>query len=183
MKLHHAMAPILILSLAGCASPRLPWQQSDTSPIAIEKAYNALMDNYVDSPNAVLLLQAAYQGTRQTLVDAGIQDSGLQPPAWTQGQAANWTRFAAAYDQIDAKYGKQVGTDKLEYAAINQMAGSLKDCQTRFLDPAGLAEQQGSAAGQQQFGGVGVLMKNIPGHPTVLRVLDGPARLAGLKQG
>ncbi|MBV8086859.1 MAG: PDZ domain-containing protein, partial [Chloroflexi bacterium] len=31
--------------------------------------------------------------------------------------------------------------------------------------------------------GIGVLMKNIPGHPTVLRILDGPAKSSGLQPG
>ncbi|MFI5268305.1 MAG: S41 family peptidase, partial [Chloroflexota bacterium] len=57
------------------------------------------------------------------------------------------------------------------------------DCQTRFFDPAALKARQAEVSGQQQFGGIGVLMKNIPGHPTVLRVLDGPARSSGLKPG
>jgi carboxyl-terminal processing protease len=183
VKLHRAVVPLLILSLTACAGPSLPWQRADTSVDPIHSAYETLAGNYVDQPSPVLLLEAAYQGSRQVLADAGIRDNELQPPVWADGQAANWDRFLKAYSQITDKYGKQVGSDKLEYAAIGGMAGSLKDCQTHFYSPAALKERRGDGSGQQQFGGIGVLMKNIPGHPTVLRVLDGPARGSGLKPG
>lgn len=183
MKLQRAVLPLLILSLSACAGPRLPWQQDDPSLDPIHAAYETLMGNYVDQPSAVLLLNGAYQGSRQVLADAGVRDNDLQPPAWGNGQVANWDSFLKSYTQIADKYGKQVGSDKLEYGAINGMASSLKDCQTRFLDPNALKQRQGETSGQQQFGGIGVLMKNIPGHPTVLRVLDGPARTSGLKPG
>ena len=161
----------------------MPWQRDDPSLDPIHAAYQTLMSNYVDAPSPVLLLSAAYESSRQVLADAGVRDGQLQPPVWADGEAANWGRFLTAYSQITDKYGKQVGSDKLEYAAINGMASSLKDCQTRFFDPSAMKERQAAAAGQQQFGGIGVLMKNIPGHPTVLRVLDGPGRAAGLKPG
>lgn len=183
MKLQRALAPLLILALTGCAGPRLPWQQEDASLAPIHAAYQTLMANYVDQPSASALLGAAYEGSRQALANAGVKDSELEQPTWTDGQDANWERFAEAYSQISDKYGKQVGGEKLEYAAINGMAASLKDCQTRFFDPAAMKDRQAQAAGPQQFGGIGVLMKNIPGHPTVLRVLDGPARSSGLKPG
>jgi len=183
VKLHRAVVPFLILSLAACAGPKLPWQREDPGLDPIHAAYETLMGNYVDEPSPVLLLSAAYQGSRQVLAEAGIRDNELQPPTWSDGQAANWDRFLKGYVQITNKYGKQVGSDKLEYAAINGMANSLKDCQTRFFDPNAMKERQAEIGGQQQFGGIGVLMKNIPGHPTVLRVLDGPARASGLKPG
>jgi carboxyl-terminal processing protease len=182
MKLSRAAA-FLTLLLASCAGPRLPWQQQPPGGTAtIQRAYNILVANYVDPPNPSALLDAAYQGATQELSKAGIQDASLQPPAPAPGQAASWDRFATAYSQLDAKYGKQLGAGTLAYAAISQMASSLKDCQTRFYDPTALKQRQAEVSGQQ-FGGIGVLMKNIPGHPTVLRVLNGPAQAAGLKPG
>ncbi|MFI5267334.1 MAG: hypothetical protein ACHQ7M_08165, partial [Chloroflexota bacterium] len=142
MKLHRAAMPLLILSLAACAGPRLPWQRDDPSLDTIHAAYDTLMGSYVDEPSPLLLLNAAYESSRQVLADAGVHDNELQPPTWSDGQAANWDRFLQAYSQITGKYGKQVGSDKLEYAAINGMAGSLKDCQTRFFDPAALKARQ-----------------------------------------
>ncbi|HEX6513298.1 MAG TPA: S41 family peptidase [Chloroflexota bacterium] len=183
MKLQRAVVPVVLLSLAACAGPRLPWQGENPGLDPIHAAYQTLLANYVDQPKAVDLLTAAYQGTRQTLADAGVHDDSLQPPAWTSGDDANWQRFVSAYIQIANKYAKQVGSDKLEYGAIGRMASSLNDCQTRFYDPSAMKERQGEVSGQQDFGGIGVLMKNIPGHPTVLRVLNGPAQSSGLKPG
>ncbi|HVA23288.1 MAG TPA: hypothetical protein VMW62_02760, partial [Chloroflexota bacterium] len=146
MKLQRGVVPLLILSLAACAGPRMPWQRDDPSLDPIHAAYQTLMSNYVDAPSPVLLLSAAYEGSRQVLADAGVRDGQLQPPAWTNGEGANWDRFLNAYGQITDKYGKQVGSDKLEYAAINGMASSLKDCQTRFFDPGAMKERQDAAA-------------------------------------
>jgi len=183
VKFQRALAPLLVVSLGACAGPSLPWQHRDPGLEPIHSAYDTLMANYVDPPNPVALLGSAYAAARDTLANAGVKGDDLQAPTWAKSQSDNWDRFAQAYGQLADKYGKQVGSDKLEYAAISGMAGSLKDCQTRFLDPRALKEQQAGANGQQQFGGIGVLMKNIPGHPTILRVLDGPARAAGLQPG
>jgi len=186
MKIARAVAPILlILALGACSGPSLPFQaKHDPSLAPIQTAYNALMDNYVDQPSPALLLEGAYQGARQVLASQGIQDSELSAPGWDNSQSsANWDRFSTAYDQLAAKYAGRVGSNNLEYGAINGMADSLKDCQTRYYPPAALQQRQAEVNGQQQFGGIGVLMRNIPGHPTVLRVLDGPARSSGLKPG
>lgn len=183
MKLPRLVAPLLILALSGCAGPRLPWQHEDPTLDPIHAAYQTLLGSYVDPPSSSALLGAAYDGSRQALAAAGVRDSELPQPSWGDSQADNWDRFAQAYSQMTDKYGKQVGANKLEYGAINAMAASLKDCQTRFFDPGAMKDRQAEASSQQQFGGIGVLMKNIPGHPTVLRVLDGPARSSGLKPG
>jgi carboxyl-terminal processing protease len=128
-------------------------------------------------------LRGAYQGALKALSDQGIQDSDVQAPAFESGRSDNWDRFLTAYQQLAAKYGKQVGADKLEAGTISQMASSLNDCQTHYFDQQALKAQQNQLSGQQQFGGIGVLMKNMPGHPTVLRVMDGPARAAGMQPG
>jgi len=183
VNLHRAVVPLLILSLTACAGPKLPWQREDPSIDPIHSAYQVLVSNYVDDPNPVVLLEAGYKGVLRVLADAGVRDPQLQAPVWVQGVGPNWDRFLKSYKQVTDKYAKSIGSDKLEYAAINSMAGSLKDCQTHFFDPTALADRRGEVGGQQQFGGIGVLMKNMPGHPTVLRVLDGPARSVGLKPG
>lgn len=183
MKLHRAITPLLLVTLAACAGPRAPWQGEDPGLEPVHAAYQTLMANYVDQPKPEVLLEAAFQGARQAVTDAGVSDPGVAAPSWTQGEDPNWERFAGVYNQLAGKYGKQVGSDKLEYAAIGAMAGALKDCQTRFYDPQATKDRRGDGSGQQNFGGIGVLMKNIPGHPTVLRVLDGPAKKAGLQPG
>ncbi|MFI5269633.1 MAG: S41 family peptidase, partial [Chloroflexota bacterium] len=183
MKLHRLAAPFLIVSLAGCAGPKMPFQHQDPGLDPIQQAYDDLTQNYVDPPSSTMLLQGAYDGAKAVLADNGIQDAGLAGPTWADSASSNWDRFAQAYNQLTDKYAASLGSDKLEYAAIHGMAGSLKDCQTSYFDPAALKQRQGELAGQQQFGGVGVLMKNIPGHPTVLRVLDGPAKSTDIKPG
>ncbi len=182
MKLQRAVVLLLSLSLAACSGG--PIQRQDPGVDPMLKAYKAVMENYVDAPDPATLLQSAYMGARRVLTDQGIAVADLQPPAWTQGEQENWQRFLQAYAQITDRYAKQVGSNRLEYAAISAMAESLKDCQTHFFDPPAVAERQAEVNDQQpQFGGIGVILKNIPGHPTLLRVLDGPARAAGLRPG
>jgi carboxyl-terminal processing protease len=183
MKLHRLATPVLILSLAGCAGPKMPFQHQDPGLEPVQQAYDDLIQNYVDPPDSAALLQAAYDGAKGAVASSGGDDAGLAAPSWAQDPSSNWDRFSQAYNQLTGKYGKNLGSDTIEYAAIRGMAGSLKDCQTSYFDPTAIKQRQAELAGQQQFGGVGVLMKNIPGHPTVLRVLEGPAKATDIKPG
>ncbi len=179
--MNRVLAPLLsvTLLLSACAGPSLPFNQGDPSVVPIQQAYNALIENYIDPPDSVALLQAAYQGALQVLTSAGVRDVELRPPNLVAGKSDNLDQFLSAYKQITDKYASKVHSDRLEYGVISQMAASLKDCQTNFFDPAAYVQQQS----QQTFSGIGVILKNIPDHPTILRVLDGPAQRAGLRPG
>ncbi|MBV9119946.1 MAG: PDZ domain-containing protein, partial [Chloroflexi bacterium] len=185
MKFARAATPLLlILALSACSGPSLPFQSNGTADTgSIQKGFQALMDNYVDQPRPEALLQAAYQGALKAVTDQGLQPSGLQAPSWTSGQAANWDRFVQAYGQLAGKYAPNVGSDKLQDAALSSMAASLKDCLTEYYNADAFKQRQVELTGQQGFGGIGVLMRNIPGHPTVQRILDGPAQSSGMKPG
>src|SRR5579884_3510402 len=116
---------LLIPLLSACAGPRLPFQHQEATLDPIQQAYDDLLQNYVDPPDSAALLSSAYGGVKQTLTDAGVQDSGVGDPSLAPNQSSNWDHFATAYNQVADKFGKTVGANKLEYAAITAMAGSL----------------------------------------------------------
>ncbi|HUZ76243.1 MAG TPA: S41 family peptidase [Chloroflexota bacterium] len=177
--------PALVLAglLASCSGPALPFQHPDPSVLPIQQGYNALLAQDVDKPSSATILQAAYHGAVAALTSAGIQDTTLRPLQLGSSASGNWSAFLQAYGHITSTYEPRLTSSQLEYAVLNAMAASLKDCQTNFFDPPAYAQRKAQLAGQQQFGGVGIIMKDIPGHPTVLRVLAGPAQRAGLKPG
>ncbi|MHB8619245.1 MAG: S41 family peptidase [Chloroflexota bacterium] len=172
-----------VLLLSACARPSLPGGHDGPTVAPVHAAYTDLMSKYVDRPSPSVLLGGAYKGLEEVLARAGIKDSHLQAPVLNGGQSGDWNSFRQVYNRAIATYGQRIGADKLEYGAIRQMANSLKDCQTRFLSPAEVQQQRQELSGQQAFGGIGVIMKNSSGHPTLLRVMNGPARKAGLRPG
>ncbi|MBV8086800.1 MAG: PDZ domain-containing protein, partial [Chloroflexi bacterium] len=149
----------------------------------MQKAYQDLLDNYVDQPDPGLLLTGALQNVQQTLSSHGVSGGAVQIPAWAKDSNADWSQFSNIFSPLDSRYGAQVGAGTLQNAAMSGMANSLNDCLTHYYDPASLTQRQAELNGQQNFAGIGVLMKNIPGHPTVLRILDGPAKSSGLQPG
>ncbi|HEU0169142.1 MAG TPA: S41 family peptidase [Chloroflexota bacterium] len=192
MKVARAIAPLLLLSLSACAGPSLPGRSQASSSSAsaaaanlstVQKAYQDLLDNYVDQPDPGLLLTGALQNVQQTLASQGVNSATVQVPAWGKDANADWSQFSGIFGPLDSRYGAQLGAGTLQNAAMTGMANSLNDCLTHYYDPASLTQRQAELNGQQNFAGIGVLMKNIPGHPTVLRILDGPAKSSGLQPG
>ena len=72
-----------------------------------------------------------------------------------------------------------VSTDRSFYAAMNRMLGLLHDAHTRVRAPAAVAQQA-----RQEAANVGLTVRELDGHPTVIAVRPGsPAARAGIEPG
>ncbi len=150
----------------------------------IGQSYALLLGAYVEPPDSVRLLRAAWEGFSAALPTG---QSRPELPTLTGGDAReDLARFRTAYLAAATQAGGGTeGQSQLAHAAIRRMAESLNDCHTAFTDPQQVEEQAARLRGDVQFGGVGIRIKRKPNEPIVIwELLDGgSAGKAGLKPG
>src|SRR5690242_15982587 len=105
MKAGRALAPLLVLALSACSGPSLPGgggSQSSSPPAAgnanlstVQKAYQDLLDNYVDQPDPAVLLSGALRSVQQTLTANGVSAPAVQMPAFGKDPSADWSEFSS----------------------------------------------------------------------------------------
>jgi len=142
----------------------------------IESAYNRLLDEYIDPVQPQALLSQAWAGARQEAAVEGLPVPAA--PSFTGERQADFAAFRAAYVPLATE--AQDAT-KLRYAAIRQMAASLNDCHTFFLNPVASETLLDTRAGEGSVG-IGVQLAGAP--PIVTEVIGGgPADRAGVRVG
>lgn len=142
----------------------------------IEAAYGRLLDEYIDPLEPRALLSQAWDGVRQEAAAEGL--SVPPTPTFTSDRDAAFGAFRAAYVPLAAK---AEDAKQLRFAAIRQMAASLHDCHTFFLNPVASDTLIGTRAGNGVVG-IGINLAGVP--PLVTEVIGGgPAERAGVLVG
>jgi len=142
----------------------------------IGAAYDRLLDEYIDPLEPQALLRQAWAGVQQ---EAGTEGLPAPPtPAFTGDRNADFAAFRTAYVPLAAK---TKDAKQLRFAAIRQMAASLRDCHTFFLNPVASDTLLGTRAGNGVVG-IGIDLAGVP--PLVTEVIGGgPAQRAGVLVG
>lgn len=160
---------------AGTPTPD-PALLRDGGIAIIEKAYARLLDEYIEPLDPSSLLTQAWAGVRQEAAADGL--SAGREPALTGDRAGDFAAFRASYVLVAAAAGDAT---KLRYAALRQMASSLNDCHTFFLNPVASDTIVDTRAGSGAVG-IGIDLAGIP--PLVTEVIaGGPAERAGILVG
>lgn len=142
----------------------------------IEKAYDRLLDQYINPADPAALLGAAWSGAAKEAAAKGIAVPAR--PALSGDRAGDFAAFREAWGRLT---GGVADPKEMRFAAIRVMAQSLNDCHTFFLNPVASTtlEDQRTGAGVV---GVGIELAGVP--PLVTEVISGsPAGDAGVLVG
>lgn len=165
---------------APASLKRGPMSASD-----LERAFRALMEQYVDPLDHRQLLGAATVGLRESLEERGTLPLftlplDLQPPG-TRNPSRDWQGFARAYESVTQKSPAWAAEVHPDWLVIQRMAASVDDGHTYFRTPEEVARAQESS-----YGGIGVgLAASQTGEgPLVNEVFaNSPAERAGVRRG
>ena len=159
----------------------------------ISTAYRDVLREFIRPLDTSTLLNAAWQGAITEAATEGDTNTGVAAPQLDDSSADNdWNTFAAAYDQLSSLTEGQVDQQKMAFAAVNQMAVSVNEGHTYFLDPEEYSQQ--AAGSEESISGIGVVLNGgqgrEPGVPPahgpfiVEEVVPGaPADQAGIRPG
>ena len=149
----------------------------------ISTAYHDILREFIRPLDTSSLLNAAWQGASDEATKEGDANTGVTAPQLDNTSADNdWNSFAAAYDQLSDLTEGQVDQQKMAFAAVNQMAVSVNEGHTYFLDPEEYGQQ--SAGSEESISGIGVVLNGKQAPFIVEEVVPGaPADQAGIKPG
>jgi carboxyl-terminal processing protease len=169
---------------------------SGSHEATISSAYRDVLREFLRSLDPTVLLNAAWQGATDEAAAEGDTNPGVAAPQLDGSSSDDaWNSFAAAYDQLSSLTEGQVDQQRMAFAAVNQMAESVKEGHTYFVDPQEYGQM--SAGVEQHISGIGVLLNSgSPGGPkppgnaaptgpfVIEAVVSGaPADQAGIKPG
>jgi len=157
-------------------TPDLTVLLKDGGIAIIEKAYNRLLDQYIEPLEPSRLLAEAWAGMTQEARALGVAPPAQ--PSFGGDRVAAFEAFRAAYVPLA---NSVPDATKLRYGAIRQMANSLQDCHTFFLNPVAHETLVDTRDGKGSVG-IGVELASVP--PLVTEVITGgPAAAAGVLVG
>ena len=149
----------------------------------ISSAYRDVMREFIRPLDSTSLLTAAWQGATDEVSKEGVADPGVAAPQFSDASAdADWQTFANSYDSLSQATDGQVDQVKMAFGSITQMAKSVDEGHTFFLDPE--AYSQESTGREQSFSGIGVELNGKDAPFIIEEVVQGaPADQAGLATG
>lgn len=157
----------------------MPLQSSRTSKCAA-----LLVLLFLSVPNGLLGQTAtdfplpSYQALLQDNAEA---DSTKKPPQQDEQLYQLIKLFVDTLDQIDRNYVKEVDRRELIDGAIQGMLGKL-DRHSNYIPPSNVDNFKSRV--ENEFGGIGIRLKNDGGKPTVITPMFGsPAYKAGIRPG
>ena len=157
-------------------TPDLAELLKDGGIAIVLRAYDRLLDQYIDPLEPSALLGAAWEGAAAQAVTQGV---AVPPyPSLAGDRATDFAAFSAAYVQLTAGLPDP---KEIRFAAIRGMAESLADCHTFFLGPVASTTLDDARSGKGIVG-VGIELSGVP--PLVTEVIaSGPAEKAGVLVG
>jgi len=161
---------------AATATPDLIALLRDGGIAIVQRAYDRILDEYVEPVEPSRLLDGAWTRLAQ---EAGAEGIAVPAkPAFADDRAGDFALFRAAYVRMTANVSDAA---PLRYAAIRGMTESLQDCHTYFLSPVASTTQVENQQGKGSVG-IGVELAGIP--PLVTEVIaGGPGEKAGVHVG
>jgi len=161
---------------APTATPNLAVLLQDGGIGLIQIAYDRLLDEYIRPLEHTPLLNAAWDGLQQE-----AQRQGITPPPrprFDGDRTAAFVAFAQSYVPFANALNDPT---QVRFAAIRNMAASLNDCHTFFLNPVASETLIETRAGKGSVG-IGIEVQGLP--PYVSEVIaGGPADRAGIRTG
>jgi len=130
----------------------------------ISTAYRDVLREFIRPLDTSNLLNGAWQGATTEAATEGATNTGVAAPQLDDSSADNdWNSFAAAYDQLSSLTEGQVDQQKMAFAAVSQMAVSVNEGHTYFLDPEEYSQQ--AAGSEASISGIGVVLNGGKGKP------------------
>src|SRR5579885_2912517 len=171
----------LAFGAVACGAPAKPDSVTDLAhqPGGIEtvqRAYDVLLDQYVQPLKPADLLNAAWSG-----VSGEAQAEHRDPPASPglgSGRSVDWQAFARAFGS--ATHGADPAP--FAYAAVGAMARSLHDDHVFFLTPQQAAAERGATQGGGSNGAL-FAARVLPGGVGYLQLRQFPAPYAPVLNG
>lgn len=157
---------------------------ANTTPAAaqalVEQALGTIFDRYVDDLDSKATYGAAYDAAVATLRASGVT-SQTQAPIFTGNRQADAATFKAAYLALVQDAGPTINQSVVAYQAIGAVVEQIDECHTYFLTPEQNKQAKAASAGQENYSGIGVVMRQGIRPPTIVQVYKGsPAEQAGL---
>lgn len=178
--LHVVWSVLLLVCLALPAAPvPAAAPDADAELKVMRTAYGSITRSYYREPDtATLLSNAQTEAARHLRVVVPLDLLPMERDAQFDTFAINIRRMAAASGTASLPQGN------LAHAVVREMARTLGDLHTYFLDEAAADAQRRRSAGDTSIVNFGILATNGNGEYVVKNVVDGsPVQMAGLLPG
>jgi carboxyl-terminal processing protease len=171
-------AVVLMVGVAGTPAHAQP---TDPSLLVFLEAYRILRDEALAQPTSETLLRGADAGLRGLLRDEGQNPATLPPLQVTGDERGDVALMLARIEQVQAIV--RARPSSVVHSAVAGMVAALRDQNSTFFTPEAFA-QFNRNFGQQEFVGIGVVLEDRNGQPTITSVLENsPASESGLRAG
>lgn len=179
---NHLISMLAAVVLAvGVIAPPAGAQQTDPGVILFLEAYRILRDEALAQPTPETLLRGAEAGLRGLLRDEGQNPAQLPALQLTGDERADVALILTRIEQVQAV--ARARPTSVIHAAIAGMVAALRDQNSVFYAPDAFA-QFNRSFGREEFVGIGIVLEDRGGHPTITTVLENsPASEAGLRAG
>jgi carboxyl-terminal processing protease len=166
-------------ALAAASTP----EQDDSSPLAvIREAYLEISGQLFREVTPRELLAPAWRAIAAEARRQGARNADVAP--YQSRGSDDIDAFAREFTSFIHGSGQTLDPALLGRAAVRGMAASVGDSHTRFLNPQQEGDQRRAADGDSSYIGIGVLLRDSAGTPTIAEVyMDSPADRAGLRAG
>ena len=182
-----AFLPWFAAPLPAAAAPSAQLAPSAHGVRTVQQGLTFLLDRYATPLDAAALLQAGWDGIRESPAAEPLKaqlDAIDAAPIAGDRQAA-WGEFQQRLEKLIAAGGD---ADALAQAANRAMARSLDDCHTRFAPS--YDKELASYDGGERYGGIGASALDAnrfdprPPGPVIIGLVEGgPAEAAGIRLG
>lgn len=165
----------------GLMAPPAGAQQTDPGLILFLEAYRILRDEALAQPTPETLVRGAEAGLRTVLRDEGQNPVQLPALQLTGDERADLALILNRIEQVQAI--ARARPVSVIHGAVAGMVAALRDQNSVFYVPDAFA-QFNRNFGREEFVGIGIVLEDRSGHPTITNVLENsPASESGLRVG
>ncbi|MEI6046392.1 MAG: S41 family peptidase, partial [Chloroflexota bacterium] len=188
------LLPLLTFASLPTVTPRptLPPTPSNLSLKKgdfLQQSFNGLLSRFYKPLASADIYEVGLIGMQKALKEAGVSQPDVPIPAFSGNAQQDFQTFLNSFTITLGRYSSSLTEDKLAYAALQNSAATINDCQvqqTAFYPPDQSEAYLRNRSGQNQYTGLGInilAFDTTSGYFITRVATKTPAEQSGLKLG